>query len=351
VSEPAAVPEHAKQDALPPEVLRATDATRCMTADDAPPPPTSAHSISNVDREAQKGELESAQINMDHQGKCDPLPPQRFDLHRALQIATLSTALAATAIGVFGYGVGLAAEQLGGYGQTLVSSPLDAFALFVQGVPHLIVGADRVFADWRHVVPKLWLQTLPISAMITILLLTYFFVRPYVKSRRARRTRVKPSPPAETRKPLVANTIKVCVSVLGGSVSGVVMLLAALFAIQTAVGLVAILPLLGYSCGQVHIAERVIGPDTCGGTYTRAQHLGKAKGRARTGSASTCVEIIKDEKALGRGRVVFSVPSKMMLYGPVSGMVAIVPTDGAAISMLGHLPDELPKLAAPSSAP
>jgi hypothetical protein len=264
--------------------------------------------------------------------------PNKRSLQTSLQIATLGVALVATAIGAVGYGAGLAAEKLGASTWPLVSSPLDAFALFTQTAPRFVVANATVVDRWFELIPQLWVRTLHYGAAIGLLLLILWFVRPAIqaRSKQKRPYLVRVRSWLLSRR-WAASLLKVSASLAAAGMGGVVVVLVGALLFETAIVLVAVLPLLGYSLGELHIKESVIAPEGCGGTYTRAQHLGLEPGRPVDGPKALCVEIRKDDRVLGQGRVVFSTPDKVLVYQPRSGALAVIPTEGAVVTIVGAL--------------
>lgn len=99
-------------------------------------------------------------------------------------------------------------------------------------------------------------------------------------------------------------------------------------------------PIVGLAAGQAHIGDYVVGPSACTSLLNRDARRVSDKTRTQADKdvkTATCISVTKDDKPLGRGRVVFATSEAVVLYDPVSGVVRRVPIKDAVVEVMDSL--------------
>jgi len=98
--------------------------------------------------------------------------------------------------------------------------------------------------------------------------------------------------------------------------------------------------LMGINAGEAYIDQYVINPQACAPLANRTQRMASQsakKTKEKGPDNATCILITKDEKELGRGRVVFTTTSAVILFDPATGDVTRIPTKDATIHLISDL--------------
>lgn len=111
----------------------------------------------------------------------------------------------------------------------------------------------------------------------------------------------------------------------------------ATFFLIAAVGLLVVPISLGMKAGQEHIRKYVIEPAACAPLKPRNILLQPKRHVVLTPKLAQCVAVENDRRDLGRGRVVLTSSTAMVLYDPVSGRGWRVPTKDLSVETVDTL--------------
>lgn len=240
-----------------------------------------------------------------------------------------------------GYGVALAAENKFGIPHAaLFSSPLDLLDLSSWAVMNVLTGAVELLNNLGFYF-RLLTDAGPLLLGVTVLWVLIVLVGTYLAKHPNhfifRITAYLKSPLKRQERPST-RALLVFGPVLGllGAIGTMLVSIALLAAVALMCFLISLLPLFAMAAGQVHIRHYVIEPDHCYGIYDRAQRMKPAtKGAQKSQLVVSCVQVLNGEKEeLGRGRVVFSTSSSVLLWNSKNGNVRRVPLEGNVLEVL-----------------
>jgi hypothetical protein len=108
-----------------------------------------------------------------------------------------------------------------------------------------------------------------------------------------------------------------------------------LFATIILIGFITLPTALGFVAGRAHIQKYVIEPTACAPLKNRSDHL--HSGRSSKVVYAQCVAVANDRRDFGRGRVVFTTSTAIVLFDPVRGNGWRVPTKDASVETVESL--------------
>jgi hypothetical protein len=268
---------------------------------------------------------------------------------RWLPLAATLASLAGILFGALGYGVALSVDSEFGVPHTLLfSSSMDLLELSVWAFDRILVGTNEVLGhgDTYLVFLKMGLVVAAIVFLswTALVFLDRWWRRkssqsPNKSDDRVRKVFQTPSFNEETTKFLmIRGAVYGAVAGIGGSI-GVVGALALLVLVCS---FVAVVPMIGLSAGTAHIRDYVLTPDICIPLVDRPTRMARLAVKTKDVQttkkvAANCVAVTKDDKTLGKGRVVFSTSEAIILFDPNTGAVNRVPTKDAVVQVVEKL--------------
>jgi hypothetical protein len=268
-----------------------------------------------------------------------PLPSARTVI--AYLVATLGLVLP-----LLGFGVALAAEsELGIPVGSVVRTPFDCLQLSMVGLQFLLEGSVRTldklgqFAIGLDLLP-FWTLFGTVSIFLTIRSILDNPNNVRLDKARARLEltfREAFDPSAWPHGKLLRFVRIPCTAALIG-LGGLVLQFLVFFGIVLAIGLTIVVlsaaPMIGLQGGRAYIAKYVVPPSDCAALVSRVSRLANTGGQR---NVATCVEVCKEGKSLGKGRLAFSTASAFVLFNPDSGAALSVSNDGAVARAVADL--------------
>lgn len=243
-------------------------------------------------------------------------------------------------LGLLGYGVALAAESTFGMPHALLFDSsfelIDLAAVAVGQVLANVTDAVGSLEIYSRVYTQMW------PFLVAGVAAWLLFVGIAWKLRKRRMS--QPQAVAVVRLAAVRWTsrfpLAYATAVVIGGIATSPLLFGAVLLIMfmLAAAVLSFIPLVGLSAGQAHIRQWVIEPSQCMPTMTLRDRTARPAGtKSKPTNVVECVVVRKDDKELGRGRVVFATHKAVILFEPNTGAVTRIPTSDALVGIVGSL--------------
>jgi hypothetical protein len=242
------------------------------------------------------------------------------------------------ALALLGYGVSLAAEAVFGMPHSVIFDSsfelidLASVALAQMGARsiRLLLDIDTLLAIYRLTWPVLLLMAAVVAGMLWVL-------SPKVIQWLTSRKTTKLATPAQA--PRMSPHWRFGLGLLA-VIPGVPLVMMLMLAVMTIVFvLLSFIPMMGVVAGTAYIDEWVLQPGQCFPLVNLPERLRAPKpdeGRSST-KVTHCIAVVKDGRALARGRVVFMSAKAAILFDPADGTVRKVPIADAVVEVLPAL--------------
>lgn len=270
---------------------------------------------------------------------ADSTPKTAASIAAALAWAASVATVVGLVLALLGYGVALAAEATLGVPHALLfDSSFELVDLAAVAVVQVITNGVDAIGRWElygKVYALMW--PLMLGGVGAWLLFAAFIW--WRRKGNAPRSLAGPVPPPTAARGTGRPRLLYATAVVIGGIGASPLLLAVLLvAVMSAGAVLSFIPLAGMSAGQAYIKQWVFEPAQCVPTMNLLDRTQRpAVGKAKPANAAQCVIVSKDDKELGRGRVVFATNKALILFEPNSGAVVRVPTGDALVRLVGSL--------------
>jgi hypothetical protein len=278
---------------------------------------------------------------MENRQQVTAAAEQRAPEKKTIGLTTFVTivSIVGTVLILLGQGVAMAVEAaIPIPHHLLVSSPFDLIELSIWVITEGFAGWERIPMTplYLAMLAKLALLIFSAWALVLIIYFSRHKLRALWESHLVRAIRA--ANPQPSRK----DGARMLIVKTGGLTAGLTAALslvpvALILLIMTAMSFMALLPLIGFDAGKAYIVGNVLRPKRCAPLLTREQILAANKNGAKVEQYAQCVAISNDRRRLGRGRVVLTTSSAMILFDPDTGQSWRVPTKDTLVEIVDTL--------------
>jgi hypothetical protein len=280
---------------------------------------------------------------MNDKANIPAAPPSEELPARAAKWFALAAAIISTAgvmLVLLGYGFSLVVEsEFGMPHSALIDSTFEYVDLASLALGQLGVESTRLLFDWETYM-TMYRLTWPVLVIAAVGITAMFGLVGWIgRWRSSNHLAVASKRMAMLTRKLPSGNKRIWLKLLGVTAATPLFMMLILVVMAMVFAVLSIAPVSGLIAAERYVKEWVLSPTSCVPRISladRLQRLQQPRNRTKQYNAVLCVAVVKDEKTLGRGRVVIMTSKAVVLFTP-DGTVRKIPIADAIVESVPTL--------------